>query len=204
MIVKNPLTPPTGLAPPTLPGPPRFTRDEYMQLSEHPVIANRRVQLIGGELVEMPGQKNTGFAAIARVQRLLEAAFGPGYWVRNQGTLDLSPYGVPDPDLAVIVGDPDNPTDDNPSTALLVVEVSDSTLSYDRNAKASMYAAAAIADYWIVNVPGGQLEIRRDPQPDATQEFGYGYASLTTHKPGTTASLLALPGAAVPVDRLFV
>jgi Uma2 family endonuclease len=204
MIVKNPAAPPSGLAPPALPGPPRFTRDEYMQLSEHPVIANRRIQLIGGELVEMPGQKNSGGSAITRLQRLLDAAFGPGYWVRNQLTLDLSPYGVPDPDLAVVVGDPDNPTDDNPTTALLVVEVSDSTLSYDRNAKASLYAAAGIADYWIVNVPGRQLEIRRDPQPDATQEFGHGYATLVTLKPGATASPLALPGAAIPVDRLFV
>lgn len=203
MIVKNPLPQPTAVAARTLPGPPKFTRDEYMRLSELEFIANSRIQLIGGELVEMPGQKNTGFAVISRVQRLLEAAFGPGHWVRNQGTLDLSPYGVPDPDLAVIVGDPDNPTYDNPTSALLVVEVADSSLSYDRNTKASLYAAAGVADYWIVNIPGGQLEVRRDPQPDPTQEFGFGYGSLTTVKPGGTVAPLAAPAAAIPVDRIL-
>lgn len=204
MIVKNPLPQPTAATARTLPGPPKFTRDQYMRLSELDFIANSRIQLIGGELVEMPGQKNSGAGAIDRLQRLLVAAFGPGHWVRNQSTLDLSPYGVPDPDLAVIVGDADNPTADNPTTALLVVEVADSSLSYDRNAKASMYAAAGITDYWIVNIPGGQLEIRRDPQPDATQEFGYGYGSLTTLKPGATATPLAAPAAVIPVDRIIV
>ena len=111
--------------------------------------------------------------------------------------------GVPDPDIAVVRGDPDNPADDNPTSALLVVEVSDSMLSYDRNAKASMYAAAGIADYWIVNIPDRQLEIRRNPQPDSTAEFGHSYGSLTTLKPGDTATPLAAASGVVPVDRLF-
>ena len=204
MIVKNPLPLPTAAPGRTLPGPPRFTRDQYMRLCELDFIANSRIQLIGGELVEMPGQKNSGGKAMARLDRLLQAAFGPGYWVRNQLTLDLSPHGVPDPDLAVVVGDPETDSDDNPTSALLVVEVSDTSLGYDRNAKASMYAAAGITDYWIVNVPGGQVEVRRDPQPDPTQEFGYGYGSLATVKPGGTVTPLAAPSAVIPVDRVVV
>ena len=185
------------------PGHPRVTRDQYVRMCELGIFNGMRVELIGGEIVEMPSQGNKHGATIHRVHRLLEALFGPGYWARNQLTLDLSPHGVPDPDVAVVRGDPDQPADDNPTTALLVVEVSDSMLSYDRNAKASMYAAAGIADYWIVNIPDRQLEIRRTPQPDSAAEFGHNYGSLTTLKSGTTATPLAAPNGVVPVDRLF-
>jgi Uma2 family endonuclease len=185
------------------PRPVRFTRDQYFQMCETGLFNGMRVQLIGGEIVEMPAQGNKHGATIHRIHRLLEGLFGPGFWVRNQLTLDLSPHGVPDPDIAVVRGDPDQPSDNNPTTALLVVEVSDSMLSYDRNAKASLYATAGIADYWIVNIPDRQLEIRRAPQPDSTAEFGHSYGSLTTLKPGSTATPLAAASGVVPVDRLF-
>lgn len=182
---------------------PRITGDQYVRMYEAGIFSGIRVELIGGEIVEMPPQGNHHGATIRRVERTLEVVFGPGFWARNQMTLNLSPHGMPDPDVAVIVGDPDHPPKDNPTTALLVVEVSDSMLSYDRNAKASMYAAAGIADYWIVNIPDRQLEIRRNPQPDSAAEFGHAYGSLTTLKPGDTATPLASANGAVPVDRLF-
>jgi Uma2 family endonuclease len=185
------------------PRPARFTRDQYLRMTDLGFFEGKRVQLIGGEIIEMPAQGNKHFATIDRFRRILEPVFGSGFWVRAQGTLDLDPQGVPDPDIAVFEGDPDHPTPDNPTTAVLVVEVSDSRLAFDRTTKASMYAAAGIADYWIVNVPDRQLEIRRNPQPDATQEFGHGYAPLTTLKLGDTAIPLAAPTGFVPVDRLF-
>ncbi len=123
--------------------------------------------------------------------------------MRSQGTLDLDSEVVVDPDIAVVEGDPDNPKSYNPTSAVLIVEVSDSRVAYDRTVKASMYAAAGIEDYWIVNVPDRQLEVRRSPQPDYTQEFGFGYASLTTLKPGDTATPLAAPSGVVSVERLF-
>jgi len=181
----------------------RFTRERFWEMHERGFFDGRRVELIGGEIIEMPAQGNKHGATIERVQRVLEGVFGTGYWVRNQLTLDLSRYGVPDPDIAVVVGDRDHPGDDNPNTALLIVEVSDSRLRYDQVIKASLYAAAGIADYWIVNIPDRRLEIRRDPRPDAAQEFGYGYESLTTLEPGKTATPLAVPNGVVPVDRLF-
>ena len=182
---------------------PRITRDQYVRMCDTGIFNGMRVELIGGEVVEMPAQGNKHGATIHRVQRVLEGVFGPGFWVRNQLTLDLSPHGIPDPDIAVVRGDPDQPSDDNPTSALLVAEVSDSMRSYDRNAKASLYAAAGIADYWIVNIPDRQLEIRRNPQPDSAAEFGHAYGSLTTLKPGDTATPLAAANGVVPVDRLF-
>jgi Uma2 family endonuclease len=181
----------------------QFTPEQYWDMHERGYFDGKRVELIGGEIVEMPAQGNKHLGTIDRVRRILERLFGDGYWVRAQGTLDLDPLGVPDPDIAVVVGDPDNPAEENPTTALLIVEVSDSRLAYDRTTKASLYAAAAIADYWIVNVPDRQLEVYRDPRPDADQEFGYTYASPTVLKPGATVTPLALPNGIVPVERLF-
>lgn len=180
-----------------------ITRNELYRLMRERGIDWMTTELIGGRLIDPPREGNNHWATVDVLRRLLGNVFGEGYWVRMRGTLDLSEDCVVDTDLAVIEGDLRAPADENPGWALLVVEVSERSLDFDRNAKASMYAAAGIADYWIVNMQDRQLEIRRDPQPDATQEFGHGYASLVTLKPGDTASPLAAPTGRVPVDRMF-
>jgi Uma2 family endonuclease len=181
----------------------RFSRDEYFQMCEQGLFIDKRVQLIGGEIIEMPAQGNFHLATIRRIERLLEAAFGSGFWVRMQGTLDLAPHGVPDPDIAVIEGNPDEPSLDLPTGSLLVAEISDSTLSYDRNAKASLYAASDIQEYWIVNIPDRQLEVRREPTLDASGAFGYKYKSLMILKSGEAISPLTAPEASIPIEKMF-
>jgi hypothetical protein len=105
-----------------------------------------------------------------------------------------------DPDLAVIGGVPEtHETPDNPTSALLVVEVSDSTLSSDRRRTGSLYAATGILEYWIVNLEDQQLEVDRDPIPDSVSEFGFRSASVTTLKPGDSVSPLSISTASVVV-----
>lgn len=186
------------------PQPFLWTRDEYYRASEAGVFQGVRVQLIGGEIIEMPAQKNWHLLGIDQTQDALKLAFGPQYWIRAQGTLDLSPLSVPDPDLAVVAGSRQSHTGpNNPTTALLIVEVSDTTLSYDRNRKASLYAASGIADYWILNLVDRQLEVYRDPVADAAKPFGFRYASRTDLGPADTASPLAVPGASIAVADLL-
>src|SRR5262245_58138481 len=136
------------------PRPFRWTPEQYCRLSDEGYFDGRRVELIGGEIVEMASQHNIHLAAIKLTDVALCQAFGAAFWVRAQGTLDLSPHGMPDPDVAVVPGSPRGvaATTPNPTSALLVVEVAESTLAYDRGAKASLYAAAGITDYWIVNL----------------------------------------------------
>jgi Uma2 family endonuclease len=189
-------------------GPPKggsyhFSPDQFFKMTEIGIFEGKRVELIGGKLREIPALSNHHAATIDELRTLLDVAYGEGYWVRAQATLNLAPHGVPDPDIAVVRGSRRNPTSETPSGALIVVEVSDSTLTYDRTVKASLYAASGVAEYWIVNIPGRQLEIRRDIQPDATQEFGSAYGTLTTLRPGATARPLSAPQGAIPVDRLF-
>jgi Uma2 family endonuclease len=185
------------------PRPVRWTRDEYIRLCEEGFFHDRRVELIGGEIVEMAAQYDLHLAGIDLTADALTAAFGKGFWIRRQATLDLSPHGVPDPDLAVIPGGPRGAGRTIPTTALIVVEVSDSSLNYDRNVKVSLYAAGGIADYWIVNLVPRQLEVHRNPVADASQPFGCRYADRTIHDPGDAVAPLAAPQAAVAVADLL-
>src|SRR5262249_53276380 len=146
----------------------RWTRDELFGMLDHDLFAGRRVELIGGEVLEMPAQFDFHSAAIDNTADALVLVFGSGFWVRRQASLDLSPHGIPDPDVSVVRGSRRVGRRTIATTALLVVEASDSTLSQDRNAKASLYAAGGIADYWIVNLVQLQLEVYRDPVPDPT------------------------------------
>ena len=184
--------------------PFRWTADEYYQAADAGLFLEKRVQLIGGEIVEMAAQKNyhalgTGFAI-----HFLSAAFGPHFWVRDQKSLDLSPLSVPDPDVVVIAGSMFSHVGmNNPTTALLIVEVSDTTLRFDRKTKTSLYAASGIADYWILNLVDRQLEVYRDPIADPRTQFGWTYASRSDLLPGATVSPLALPGASIAVADLL-
>jgi Uma2 family endonuclease len=138
----------------TTPRPYRWKREEFFQMLDMGWFHDRRVELIDGEVLEMPAQKDYHGAAITLTMDALRLAFGRGFWVRNQMTLDLSPHSVPDPDLAVVSGSPHGVTTATatPTSALLVVEVAETTLAYDRGHKAPLYAAGSIADYWIVNL----------------------------------------------------
>lgn len=187
------------------PRPHRWSREQFYQMLDLGWFQDRRVELIDGEVLDMPAQKNYHGAAITLTMDALRLVFGAGFWVRNQLSLDLSPRSVPDPDLAVVSGSPQRVTAStpNPTTALLLVEVSDSTLAYDRNHKGSLYAAGGIADYWIVNLVQRQLEIYRDPVADGTQLFGSRYNSRTILDPPDKVSPLAAPQASITVADLL-
>jgi Uma2 family endonuclease len=188
----------------TEPRPLRWTREDYYRLCEAEWFQGRRVQLIDGEIIEMPAQKNWHAMAITLTEDALRAAFGPGHWVRIQMSLDLSPHSVPDPDLAVVPGRPRSyMTASNPTTALLVVEVSETTLAYDRRPKGNLYAVAGIADYWIVNLVQRQLEVYRDPVADSTQPYGVRYGDQTILDPADVVTPLAAPQARVTVADLL-
>jgi Uma2 family endonuclease len=187
-------------------GPKRrlWTRREYYRLSALGFFREQRVELIEGVIVQMPAQKNFHALSIKLTDDALEVAFGSGYWVRVQASLDLSPLSVPDPDLAVVKGNPrDHNTPKNPSTALLLVEVSETTLRFDRGVKASLYARAGIADYWIVNLVDQQLEVHRNPVADSSQPFGFGYADVITLTATDYVTPLAAPQARIAVADLL-
>jgi Uma2 family endonuclease len=186
--------------PETQPRASRITREEYLRLSEQGHFQDRRVELIDGEIIEMSSQKNLHALGVTLMGDALNLVFGPKYWVRSQATLDLSPFGLPDPDLAVIAGAPrSHNLTAIPTSALLVVEVSETTLAYDQTRKASLYAAAGIEDYWILNLIDLQVEIYRAAQPDPAQPFGFHYSSVMILGPADQAVPLAAPAGKILV-----
>lgn len=186
---------------PDEPTPRLWTREEYYRMGDLGFFHAQRVELIEGEIMVLSPQNWPHTVTVARVGEALHRALGTGFWVRMQFPLNLS-TSDPEPDLSVVAGRIEDYSD-HPTTAVLIIEVSDSTLSYDRNRKASLYARAGIADYWIINLVNNQLEVRRNPHPDASQPYGHGYASVTTLVPPAVVTPLAAPQVSLAVADLL-
>jgi Uma2 family endonuclease len=175
------------------PRPRRWTRDEFHRMADIGFFQGQRAELIEGEVMVLSPQKAEHFTATDRVTELLRGVFATGYQVRMQGPIELGPHSEPEPDVAVVRGTREQYASRHPTSADLIAEISDSTLASDRSRKASLYARAGIADYWIVNLVERKLEVRRGPVVDAAQVYGYGYASLTELVSPATVSPLAAP-----------
>ncbi|MBB6049162.1 Uma2 family endonuclease [Armatimonas rosea] len=142
----------------------------------------QRIELIDGELVEIMPQKPRHSSTIELVEEACRAIAPEGYRVRVQLPLKFT-TSVPEPDVAVVQGQLRSFVNSHPATAVLVVEVSDTTLEYDQVVKAPIYAAAGIEDYWIININERTVEVRRQPGPS-------GYRSLQTYTETDTVAPL--------------
>ncbi len=180
----------------------RWTLDRYLDMAETGVLANERVELIDGEIIKMAPQKDPHSLSISNVIEELLPIFPRPRWVKSQSTFRLGERSAPEPDVMVLPErkDTGRALHDLP---LLVVEVSDTTLDYDRGHKASMYAARGIKDYWVVNIPDDQVEVHRAPVKDATVAFKWRYSSITIHRRGDKLEPLKAPGQWVAADRLL-
>ncbi len=184
--------------------PKRWTKDEYYRLGELGFFQGQKVELIEGVLMVQSPQRPQHANAIDVVAELLHGAFGNGYRVRVQMPVDLGQTAEPEPDILVVQGTRQQYQSSYPTSALLIiVEVSDTTLSYDRRRKGSLYARAGIQDYWIVNLVQHQVEVYRDPVPDATHHYGHRYASRADLVPPAAVSPLALHGASIAIADLL-
>jgi Uma2 family endonuclease len=182
----------------------KWTRAEYERLIEIGVFRpGEPVELLGGELMVSEPQGSAHYTAIGLVEDALRAALGPGWLVRSQGPIALTDDSEPEPDVAVTRGARRDYSREHPARPALVVEVAESSLSLDQEHKGSLYARAAVADYWILNLVERVLEIYREPILDPTTRFGWRYASLEILVPGASAALLAAPAARISVSDVL-
>ncbi|MDB5300491.1 MAG: uncharacterized protein JWO87_2154 [Phycisphaerales bacterium] len=189
--------------PPT-PRPFRWTVEKYDRLARGGFFDGRRGELIEGKIFESPPQTEPHALGVTLARHAVAKAFGDGYYVRPPAPIRQGERSKPDPDVAVVPGNPrDYAKRDNPPGALLVIEVSDSRLRFDRGKKASLYAKHGIADYWIVNLEERQLEVHRDAIADPTHHHGYRYANIQILKPLASIAPLAMPHAAISVSDLL-
>jgi Uma2 family endonuclease len=144
--------------------PHRFSRAEYERMAEFGVFApDARLELIDGEILTMPPQSTRHFTAIRLAEQALGDAFGAGFDIRNQGPLAIDGRSEPEPDIAVVAGSPRDYALAHPKSALLILEVADSSLGFDRIAKKRLYARSGIPEYWILDLTKARLEVYRNP-----------------------------------------
>jgi Uma2 family endonuclease len=174
----------------------RFTREEYEDLVEqgffHP---DERVELVDGYIYEMSAQSTRHVVAVRLTRRVLARVFGDDFDVLVQMPLAVGLDSEPEPDLAVVPGDPRDFLVSHPASAVLVVEVAETSLQHDRK-KAALYARAGIPEYWILILGKRQLEVLRDPQDGA-------YRSSTVLNLTDRISPLARPEASISISDLF-
>ena len=160
----------------------RWSRDEYYRMAEFGVLGpGERVELIDGEVVALSPQDKQHAVAITRGTAALVRALADRFYVRVQLPLDLGEFHQPEPDFAIVLLEALEAAERHPTHAALVIEVAFSSLAYDRDEKASLYARAGIPEYWIVNLPMRRLEVHRGPAPQPDRVFGHGYTTMSFH-----------------------
>lgn len=175
----------------------RWTRQQYEQMVDAGVLTeDDPVELIDGQIVLMSPQNSRHATVATLCQQALESICSDETFVRMQSPLAVGPDSEPEPDLAVVEGTPMSYWDHHPTDALLVIEVSETSLEKDREQKRLLYAEHDISEYWILNLVDRHLEIYRDPASGD-------YKTKTTHEPGATVAPLFAPDASLSVAALI-
>jgi Uma2 family endonuclease len=183
--------------------PYRWTREEYYKIGEIGFFEDKRVELIEGEVIEMSPIYGPHATSVTLAGEVLREIFGKGWVVREEKPLSLDVDSDPEPDIALVEGKARDFKDAHPTTAALVIEVADSSLSYDRTRKASLYAKAGIPDYWILNLQDRQIEVHRRPISDGASEFGFSYGDKMIFKEDDSVRPLAGPKVSIAVADLL-
>ena len=183
----------------TAPARKLFTIDEYYQMAEAGILPwNGRDELIEGDVIQMSAVGSAHASYVDRLTRLLTDRIGHRAIIRVQNPVRLSDLSEPQPDLAVLKNRPDFYAKSHPRPAdvLLLIEVADTSLPFDREVKIPAYALSGIPEVWIVNVPDSRIEVYRQPSPE-------GYRQERQHRGGETVRLEAFPDAEIPVESVL-
>jgi Uma2 family endonuclease len=177
----------------------RWTIDLYHQMIETGILGeDERIELIQGELATMSpiGAEHSG--VVDQLAEILIEQLARRGVVKVQGPLQLANHSEPQPDLILLAPRRDfyKRALPRPADVLLVIEVADSSLAYDRAIKMALYAGAGIAEAWIVNLIDRWIEVYRDPSPA-------GYTTLLKILPGKSVAPLAFADVVVAVDELL-
>jgi len=176
-----------------------FTVDEFERMGEAGIFTeDDRVELIEGEIIQlgMIGAKHA--AAVDRTVEFLMLGLSGRANVRVQNPVQLDVYNEPLPDITLLARRADfyaagHPTADD---VLLAIEISDTTLRYDRDVKMRIYAVRGIRESWIVDLDRGAVLVFRDPSPD-------GYKTCLIFRRGDSLSPLAFPDFFISVDHML-
>lgn len=177
----------------------RYSVDDYEEMIRRGVLTeNDRVELIRGEIVAKMPVGDRHLAGTNRFNRLLQRRVGDAAIVSVQNPIRLA-ESEPEPDISLLPPRQDDYASGKPgaSDVLLLAEVSDWSLHYDRDVKRPLDAEAGITEFWIVNLVDECLEVYRDPQPDRTYRFE------RVLRRGDSTDIAAPPGVIIAVDDVL-
>ena len=177
----------------------RFTVQEYYQMAKAGILhEDDRVELIDGRVVEMApiGSRHAG--CVIQLINFLKMLLGDRATISAQNPINLGTFAEPQPDICLLQPRQDNYASGHPDPAsiLLLVEVSDTSLDYDKNVKLPIYARAGIVETWLVNLADNYLAIYQEPSLA-------GYRQVRIRHHGDTVALAALPDVTLKVDDIL-
>ncbi|HZP81575.1 MAG TPA: Uma2 family endonuclease [Chthonomonadaceae bacterium] len=184
----------------TIPHRLRWTRQQCDMMRDAGILTGH-YELIDGQIISKMGQKPPHAYVVRALLTWLARLFG-AETVQIQSTIDLSAispeYDEPEPDVAVSAQPYTHYVDRHPGPKdlLLLIEVSDTTLRFDLNTKASLYARAGIREYWVVDIGGRRILVHRQPFPE-------GYGEVMAYSAEEEVATLARPDAPVRVSDLL-
>jgi Uma2 family endonuclease len=193
--------PPVAL--PAGPQPYRWTISEYRELYKTGLFCDKKTMLLDGVLYVMVMPNPAHDTALTLAFDFLRAACPTGHYIRNQQGLDIGTANDPGPDLAMVSGSARDYATRTPTTAAMVVEVSDTTLSIDTTTKAELYATAGVPEYWVIDLVNNQLLVFQNPQALPAGLGATAYRTHLTFGPTDTVSPLAAPTASIRVADLL-
>ncbi|NJN02408.1 MAG: Uma2 family endonuclease [Leptolyngbyaceae cyanobacterium SL_1_1] len=153
-----------------------FSLAEYHRLADLDFLqASDRIELIRGELMQMAAKGTAHEVCLTRLLRELPKCLGDDFTLRCQSPITLPPDSEPEPDFAIVQNRADDYLDHHPYSAdiLLLIEISDSSITYDREVKLPLYAENGVADYWIFNLAETILECYSEPYFKPTGSWAY-------------------------------
>lgn len=144
----------------------KFTTDEYHQLIETGLLKEGdRVELLEGEIINMAAMGSFHAGCVNRLTHLFTKAFSGEAIISVQNPISISKYSEPEPDFALLRPREDFYTESHPrpEDIYLIVEISVSSLEYDRGFKLPLYARAGIKEAWVVNLDESCVEVYTKP-----------------------------------------
>ena len=151
----------------------RFSVEEYYLMAKAGILKeDDRVELIEGEIVEMSPIGSRHAACVRRLNQYLSQQVGSRALVSGQSPVRLGEHSEPQPDIALLRPRADFYSTAHPGSAdvLLLIEVADTSVEYDREVKVSLYAQAGIGEYWLVDLAGESIEVYQSPAPEGYRQ----------------------------------
>ncbi len=171
----------------------RITVEEFQRMGEAGIFAeDERVELIEGEIFEMAPVGAKHADCLSRLVRVFVK--GSEALVRVQDPIRLSEQSEPQPDLALVKNQSYAQAHPGPEDVLLLIEVADTSLAYDRTVKLPLYARHGIPEVWLVDLTQSRIEVYRQPSPS-------GYLEVKEAKPGERLSAVFCPEVEIEVER---